>query len=186
MKTYRDDVRERMVGHGRKPDDCKVLFLTSPILGETRDEAKAKYDRYVDYSREHPDVKLASMGFATDVDFSGYDVDTPLGELVANFKTNGHQSSLADFLRMAQHQTLREVAATTRAVDFVGTPDDVAAQMAEAMQEVGGDGFLFTLGELTHRSISEITDGLVPALQRRGLTRRDYGHEQFRDNLLEF
>jgi len=45
---------------------------------------------------------------------------------------------------------------------------------------------LFTLGELTHRSISEITDGLVPALQRRGLTRRDYGHEQFRDNLLEF
>jgi FMN-dependent oxidoreductase (nitrilotriacetate monooxygenase family) len=186
MKEYRDDVRERMVGHGRKPDDCKVLFLTSPILGETREEAKAKYDRYVAYAREHPEIKLANMGFATDVDFYGYDVDTPLGELVTQFKTNGHQSSLADFLRMAQNQTLREVAATTRAVDFVGTPDDVAAQMAEAMEEVGGDGFLFTLGELTHRSISEITDGLVPALQRRGLTRRDYGHEQFRDNLLEF
>jgi hypothetical protein len=26
----------------------------------------------------------------------------------------------------------------------------------------------------------------VPALQRRGLTRTSYTHEQFRDNLLEF
>ena len=27
MKAYRDDVRARMVAHGRDPDDCKVLFL---------------------------------------------------------------------------------------------------------------------------------------------------------------
>ena len=34
--------------------------------------------------------------------------------------------------------------------------------------------------------IIEITDGLVPALQRRGLTRTAYTHAHFRDNLLEF
>ncbi len=71
-------------------------------------------------------------------------------------------------------------------MDLIGTPDAVAAQMGEVMQEVGGDGFLFTLPNVSRRSIAEIEDGLVPALQRRGLTRRAYAHAQFRENLLEF
>jgi hypothetical protein len=35
-------------------------------------------------------------------------------------------------------------------------------------------------------SARSIADGLVPALQKRGLARRAYAHAQFRDNLLEF
>ena len=46
--------------------------------------------------------------------------------------------------------------------------------MGEVMAEVGGDGFLITQDYLTRRSISEITDGLVPELQKRGLTRDHY------------
>ena len=44
--------------------------------------------------------------------------------------------------------------------------------MAEVMQEVGGDGFVFT-GPLTRRYVAEVTDGVVPARfrQRRGLVR---------------
>ena len=42
MKAYRDDVRARMVRHGRDPDDCKVLFMVAPILGETEAEAQEK------------------------------------------------------------------------------------------------------------------------------------------------
>ena len=29
-------------------------------------------------------------------------------------------------------------------IDFVGTPDSVAAEMGEAAQEMGGDGFMIT------------------------------------------
>ena len=58
--------------------------------------------------------------------------------------------------------------------------------MAEVMQEVGGDGFPISTNDTSRRIIAEITDGLVPALQARGLERREYGHAQFRDNLLEF
>ena len=54
------------------------------------------------------------------------------------------------------------------------------------MQEVGGDGFLLVLGDVSRKTVAEITDGLVPALQQRGLVRRGYAHKQFRDNLLEF
>jgi hypothetical protein len=51
---------------------------------------------------------------------------------------------------------------------------------------VGGDGFLFSMGDVSRRVVAEVTDGLVPALQARGLTRRAYGHATFRENLLEF
>jgi alkanesulfonate monooxygenase SsuD/methylene tetrahydromethanopterin reductase-like flavin-dependent oxidoreductase (luciferase family) len=60
------------------------------------------------------------------------------------------------------------------------------AQVPQPMEEVGGDGFLFSMGDVSRRTIAEVADGLVPALQRRGLTRRAYAFEQFRDNLREF
>ena len=54
------------------------------------------------------------------------------------------------------------------------------------MQEVGGDGILLFKGMFDRRYIMEICDGLVPELQRRGLTRTGYPHKCFKDNLLEF
>jgi hypothetical protein len=39
---------------------------------------------------------------------------------------------------------------------------------------------------VTRRLLAEMEDGLIPALQKRGLVRRSYGHAMFRDNLLEF
>jgi hypothetical protein len=58
--------------------------------------------------------------------------------------------------------------------------------MEEAMQAAGGDGFLFSLPDVSRRSIAEVEDGLIPALQKRGLVRAAYTHSHFRDNLLEF
>ena len=51
---------------------------------------------------------------------------------------------------------------------------------------VRGRPFHRPVMRLNRRYIVEITDGLVPALQRRGLTRSEYSFDQFRDNLLEF
>ena len=69
-----------------------------------------------------------------------------------------------------------------------GTPDQVAERMGEVMEEVGGDGYLITTPKqrLSRMVISEITDGLIPALQRRGLTRDSYNHTHLRDHLREF
>ncbi len=71
-------------------------------------------------------------------------------------------------------------------VDLVGTPATVADRMGEVMEAVGGDGFLFTMPNVSRRILAEVEDGLVPALQDRGLVRRSYEHAQFRDNLLAF
>jgi alkanesulfonate monooxygenase SsuD/methylene tetrahydromethanopterin reductase-like flavin-dependent oxidoreductase (luciferase family) len=129
---------------------------------------------------------LAEISSITEVDFSQFDLDKELPDVT----TNGERGSLDNFVQKGKGKTLRELASSglSQAVDLTGTPDQVAEQMGEIMDEVGGDGFLITspVMRLNRRYIVEITDGLVPALQRRGLTRTGYGFDQFRDNLLEF
>ncbi len=71
-------------------------------------------------------------------------------------------------------------------VEMCGTPDAVAARMGEVMEEVGGDGFLFSMANVNRRTLAEVEDGLMPALQDRGLVRRQYEHKHFRDNLLAY
>jgi len=191
MKEYRDDVRTRAEGHGRKPDDVKVLFLVSPIIGETHQAALDRKEQMIQEAGSDPRFRLAGMGYATDIDFSTFDLDTPIRDFEEELVTNGHQSSLAAFTRQNRDRTLREVASNSaygagQRVELLGTPAEVAEQMEAVMAEVGGDGFLITQDVLTRRSISEITDGLVPELQKRGLTRDRYRHELFRDNLLDF
>jgi FMN-dependent oxidoreductase (nitrilotriacetate monooxygenase family) len=188
MRAYRDDVRARMEAHGRDPDACKVLFLVAPILGETEAEAQQHKEMRAARAAAQIEQRLAFFGKLTNIDFSVFDLDQPLSG--AQLTTNGHQLNLDQFLQMAGNRTLREVmadyGATGLSVELVGTPDSVAARMGEVMEEVGGDGYLFSLPNLSRRTLAEIEDGLVPALQRRGLSRRAYGHPEFRDNLLEF
>jgi hypothetical protein len=60
--------------------------------------------------------------------------------------------------------------------------------MAAVMDEVGGDGFLITspVMRLNRRYVTEITDGLVPELQKLGRTRQEYTTTMLRDHLREF
>jgi FMN-dependent oxidoreductase (nitrilotriacetate monooxygenase family) len=186
MKDYRNDVRAQMQSFGRDPDTCKILFMATPVLGSTSAEAHERAAQRPLDAAKNIDKALAQFGWATNIDFSGHDLDAPLEPL----STNGHQSSLAGFIRKSGGKTLREAivsySSSPGCIDLIGTCDEVAARMGEAMEEVGGDGFLFTLGNVSRKSVAEITDGLIPALQQRGLVRKQYGKEMFRDNLLEF
>lgn len=187
MRDYRDDVRKHMADQGRDPSDCKVLFLINPIIGETDAEAEARRDQRFAYSMAHVEERLAHFGKVTNIDFGQFDIDQPLPDDVT---TNGHQQNLEIFRKMAAGRSIRKTMESYNAVDMsiplCGSPDTIAAQMAEAMQEVGGDGFLFSMPNVHRRTLAEIEDGLVPALQDRGLVRKAYEHEQFRDNLLAF
>ena len=186
MKEYRDDISARMLNHGRKPSDAKVLFLVEPILGETTQEAQNRNERLHAEATKNIEDQLAGYSYLSGFDFSSYDLDAPLADLAG--KSNGHQSSVADLMKSGKGKTLREVAAAyhvAESIPLIGTPDDVAVQMGEAMDYAGGDGFLVAL-PVHRRFITEITDGLAPALRRRGLIRDGYEDGTFRDNLLAF
>ncbi len=182
MKSFREDIRRQAAGWGRNPDDIKVLFLAYPIVDTTMEAARERRRLEQEDFGKHLDLQLSGMSRLTNIDFAQFDPDEPLPE---HLRTNGHQSSLAKWIG----KTPRSLATglnSRQGIDLVGTPDHVAGQMQEIMQEVGGDGFLLFNAYFDRRYIMEICDGLVPELQRRGLTRKAYAHTHLRDNLLEF
>ena len=80
-KGFRDDMRARMVGHGRKPDGCKVMFSVS---------GRARRDRWrrPGPGRQRADAALVDnmeppgqLSFLSGVDFSKFPLDEPLGEV---------------------------------------------------------------------------------------------------------
>jgi long-chain alkane monooxygenase len=146
-------------------------------------EAKAKKERADAALLTDLDTRLAQLSFLSAVDFSKFPLDEPLAEV----KTNASRGLTQLMTSGTGKSTLREMITdpSSGGLDFVGTPDSVAAAMGEAAQEIGGDGFMITEG-VTRRAISEITDGLAPALKRRGLIPTGYQHKLFRDNLLAF
>jgi FMN-dependent oxidoreductase (nitrilotriacetate monooxygenase family) len=185
MKAYRDDVRRHAVAAGRDPDDVKVLFLVYPILGETDDEAQARHQRMVS-SLGFVEAALAAVGTVTDIDFSGFDLDAPLPHLT----TNGEQGSLDKFAQWGSGKTLRQLAQERfdAGIQLIGSPDTVAEEMGKAMEAIGGDGFLIStpFQRISRRTVTEVCEGLVPALQRRGLARKSYTQTLLRDTLREF
>ena len=193
MKAFRDDVRARAAALGRDPDSIKILFCVTPTLGETEAEAREKHARMLNAPHFIVDM-LASVSAITDIDFAQFPLDEKLPERLI---TNGEQGSLDKFQQYGSAggsgKTLRQLVVDgagglVSSVELIGTPDQVAQRMGEVMGQVGGDGFLITTPVLrvSRRYLTEVADGLIPALQKRGLTRSAYKHEQLRDNLLEF
>jgi long-chain alkane monooxygenase len=188
MKAFRQDMHARMEAYGRKPGELKILFLIDPILGDNDAVALARQEEMnaAAWSRDAIEKALWGLSYTSGgtFDFARADLDAPVADIVGN----GETSTLRTFIEGAKGKTLRQAVATSRmhsGLGFVGSPDTVAAKMGEAMEEVGGDGFLLS-PEVTRRNIAEIADGLAPALRRRGLIRSGYDYDTFRDNLLEF
>ncbi|MBB3752822.1 FMN-dependent oxidoreductase (nitrilotriacetate monooxygenase family) [Mycolicibacterium sp. BK634] len=187
MIDYRNDIRARAQAAGRNPDDIKVMFLVTPVLGDSAADAEAKR-----YSMVNTDAfitsQLGMISTVTDIDFSSF----PLDEELPPLTTNGEQGSLNKFMQAGSGKTLRELATTATGfascLPLVGTPADVAAEMADAMEAVGGDGFLLTtpLQHLSRRYVTDITEGLVPALRDLGVVRESYEYDTLRENLLAF
>ena len=182
MKAYREKIRTRARALGRNPDDIKVLFLAHPIVDTTMEAARERAKREAAAAEQSVDSLLSSMSRLTGIDFAQFDMDKPLP---AHLTTNGHQSALAKWIGKTPRDLVRSYARKD-GIDFTGTPDHVAGMMQELMEEVGGDGFLIFNSFFDRRYVMEICEGLVPELQRRGLTRKAYAHRHLRDNLLEF
>jgi alkanesulfonate monooxygenase SsuD/methylene tetrahydromethanopterin reductase-like flavin-dependent oxidoreductase (luciferase family) len=121
-------------------------------------------------------------------DWSKYDLDEPFPAIDVETFTEGFRGFVESLIRIGKGKTLREALSEqeTTSLKLIGTPEQVADKMQAAIEEIGGDGFLMHGRPLTRRYYDEILDGLVPILQKRGLTRTAYKHQLLRDNLMEF
>jgi FMN-dependent oxidoreductase (nitrilotriacetate monooxygenase family) len=187
MKAYRQEMNQRLLKFGRKPSDAKLLFLAHPVMADTDEQAQEKYRQMGDAVAANVEQQLAGLSSYSGLDWTKFDLDAPVPDVSAGM--NGHQSLVLQFVEFAQGKTLRQALAERArhvgSVPIVGSPATCAAQMGEIMEEVGGDGFLIR-AQPTRKNMTEICDGLAPALRRRGLIRSAYSYDTLRENLLEF
>jgi len=185
MRKFREDIRARAAKIGRNPDNIKVMYLVYPFLGETREEAFEQRRRLIS-NPAYIEAAIAGIGQITDIDFSQFHLDKPLPKLT----TNGESGALDKFQQWGSGKTLRQLAAERydNGLNLIGTPGDVSARMGEAIDEIGGDGFLIStpLQRISRRYINEVCEGLIPALQRRGRVRETYTQPTLRQTLREF
>jgi len=191
MKAFREDMHARLKGYGRDPAEFRVMFLCSPVIAATDDEARRRRDAYKAWRRTDAGVEymLWYMEHVSGIDFGRYDLDTEVSALIAQINADKEVvSSLAKMFVGEEGKTLREVAQTREHVEdlgLIGSTKTVADKMDALMEEVGGDGFLLYMPTTRHQ-IAEVCDGLAPILQRRGSIRSSYPHATFRDNLRSF
>jgi len=181
MKDYRDGVRHRAQGRRTRPGFDQGIV--SGLSAGRHDDGCSAGATAPDARRRQPASRSGAIHHVAADQYRFLAVRS--GSADTELFTDGHQSSLAKWIG----KTPREVAisqSTKAGIDFTGTIDHVAGMMQEIMEEVGGDGFLFFNGAFDRRYIMEVCDGLVPELQRRGLTRTRYAHKHLKDNLLEF
>ncbi|GAA4556841.1 NtaA/DmoA family FMN-dependent monooxygenase [Pseudonocardia xishanensis] len=185
MKEYRDDIRARAAAHGRDPDDVKVFFVVEPVVGRTDEEARAKHEDYLAHAQRNYEFQMVNFAATMEIDFSVFDPDLPIPDDVT---TNGHQGQFAIWKEAFGGRPIREAAGAMRigSIELIGSPATVADRMEEAMEHVGGDGFMFLSQPPSRSYIADITEGLCPELARRGLIRTGFRHATFRENLRSF
>jgi FMN-dependent oxidoreductase (nitrilotriacetate monooxygenase family) len=185
-KNYREEVRELAKGFGRNPDDIKLMLLINPIIAESVEDARERLRLRNLESEADAENTLAVLSKMTGIAFGQFPLDEPL--TTDGLTTNGTQKTLEQFVARNEGRTLREAAIAAFAMEdtgLVGTPQTVADEMESIMETVGGDGFLLS-GRVTRKYLAELVDGLVPELQRRGLTRLAYTQDTLRGHLTEF
>jgi len=153
----------------------------TPIVGRTRGEARAKFDRLQELVE--PLVGLGRI--APDIgDLSGYPLDGPVPEAAGDAEMKSTAVQLRERAR-AENLTIRQLYLAVvggRAFREIGTAADVADKMQEWFEAGAADGFNITPTVLPE-GIDDFVELVVPELQRRGLFRTEYEGRTLRENL---
>ncbi|QAY71601.1 NtaA/DmoA family FMN-dependent monooxygenase [Xylanimonas protaetiae] len=195
-RAFFTDVKARVVAHGRQPDDLKIMPAATFALGDTHADAeeRAAWERRQQVS---PATAVRHIESVWGRRFDGLDVDgalPPLSDLVEGVELTAGRAKTHQDLR-AKAAELHELAAangysvrdivvetTTRSGLLVGTPDEVAAEIADRVQDEVCDGFTL-VPSITPTGLDEFHATVVPLLQERGVYRTAYEGSTLRDRL---
>ncbi|AKQ42913.1 Coenzyme [Aurantiacibacter atlanticus] len=181
-KSYYDDVKGRAVKAGRNPDLIKIMPAVFLVVGDTVEEAKAKRAKLD--SLVHYDSGIHSLSGMLGHDVTGYDPDGPLPEIPESNASKSSRRFMVELAR-AENLTIRELAAKAGSyggLAFVGTPETIADEMQNWLEQGACDGFTAMFPYLPE-GLEDFTDKVVPELQARGLFRSEYEGDTLRDHL---
>jgi FMN-dependent oxidoreductase (nitrilotriacetate monooxygenase family) len=183
-KAAYDSLKQRVVKHGRGPDELPILPGVMPIIGETDEQAKEQLARLQSWLTPTNALALVSQRIGHDI--SGYPLDGPVPDFPE--KTERGQAFSTALLDMARREkmTLRDLYNITAAARghwvICGTPKRIADIFEEWFTGGMADGFVI-MPAYFPGAFDDFVDKVVPELQRRGLYRNDYTGTTLRSHL---
>lgn len=177
-------VEDGLDSHNRRRSDVLIMPGILPIIGDSEEEAKEKYERMQQEVDAAEGVAYLATRFSGDLSLD--DVDRPVSEL--KLEPVGIQSGGAQVLKLAAQNkwTVRQMYQTMMIGHHhgvvVGTPRQVADYMEEWFRAGVADGFN-VLPSKSPGAVTDFVDKVIPELQRRGLFRTAYEADTLRGNL---
>ena len=181
------------MSYGRNPDQLKVFPAATFVLGDSLAEAQEKA-RHIQHQQVSGPTAIAMLERIWGRDLSGYDPDGPLPEedptgnvsITQGRVRHGDPIEVARSYReraQAENLSIRElVIAVTSRQQFVGTADQIAAEIDQYIQADACDGFIL-VPHLTPHGLDDFVDHVVPLLQERAGFRTEYRGHTLRDHL---
>jgi alkanesulfonate monooxygenase SsuD/methylene tetrahydromethanopterin reductase-like flavin-dependent oxidoreductase (luciferase family) len=176
------DIREKARAEGRDPASIIIYTAMTVIVAPTDEEAQSKLEEYKRYVSIEGTLTL--YGGYSGIDFSGYDLDTPVGYVESNaIQTFVECFSILDPDRT---WTLRQIAEFLGIGGFApiitGSPQTVATELEQWMEESDVDGFNIVYA-VSPGDLEDFVDMVVPELQARSSYRTAYPPGTFREKL---
>ena len=186
MKQHRAAIDAKLASFGRKPRDLGILWSVRVQVGDSESELRAKEQAFLD--SVPPEAGLIEMSQQFGVDFSTARPEMTLVDFADQVKSQkGNLGSFEEMLRTTDPgTTVRDFGrdfVTRRTLVIAGTPVQIADEMERLHFETGANGG-FILGRGFHAmdNIREFVELVVPELQRRGLSKKEYGGGTLREN----
>jgi len=179
-QEFYKDVKGRMAKYGRDESQIKITPGLSVVVAESDQEAQDAFGEL----QALVDVSGFSFG---GFDLSDYPVDGPLPDLPYEPGDNG-RGRFQQQLELARREnlTIRQLILRFRVarghMQAIGSVKTVADIIEQWFVERGADGFNVVPPYLP-KGFEDFTRLVVPELQRRGLSRKEYTGKTFRENL---
>jgi alkanesulfonate monooxygenase len=178
------DLKDRTEKAGRPRDSIRVIAGVQTIIGDTIEDAQAKYRQMQELI--HPEVGLARLSQLLSFDVTALPLDEPLPEYIPETEAYKSRQQLIIDTAKRENLTLRElyrrvVGAYGHRV-VIGTPDSVAGELAAWFETGAVDGYILSPAYLPE-GFEEFQSRVLPLLQERGLFRTEYTGTTFRDHL---
>jgi FMN-dependent oxidoreductase (nitrilotriacetate monooxygenase family) len=182
-QTFYRSQKDQVIAAGRNPDHVVIMPGVMPIVGHTREEAKALWKELNTLVDIENGLRQLSLRFS--MDLSQFPLDGPVPEVPLG---EGNQSRVKLMTDMAKREnlSLRELAAVAAGSRghrvIVGTAEDIADDFELWLNEGGADGFNI-MPAIMSEQLDLFVELVIPELRRRGLFRDDYEFATLRENL---